>query len=581
MKTKILCLTILLFIIFPAAVSAGTIAMGQKCDSNADCISNDCEDSDIEIEKDDFCVCSTAKHCEDKYNTQAGETWECKDGTKMTHELHFCESNIGGTIKQINPIDSPENITAEAEKDKADKAAAETSAKQIDTTPPVMQVKIPGLKEWKSEKITPGQDTNISWLAEYITAVYSYMIVIGAIFAVIMLMVGGILYLTAGGTPVNVGTANKIMIGSVTGLVVLLASHLILQTINPNLTKLTALSIESVPDLTFQESIDAVYGGTPADAPITPSGASVTPGTPGKWRSQMLDKSVCGNIDNLNLSPDQRNQKLKQILQVWKKIGVDEGGAIYLRGGKKDCSSFTSNEPEWLGFVLYKAVLKGQSNVFSPELANSSCGKFLTTDLKQWLLKAKGKNDYYKVKDLKANSPEFVSAISGCLNQFRNEYKNLVQIPAGKNGLLCGDCGTTLVSLYHHCFDNRISSDQVKFGKGGNVRFTVETATIKKDPAPYVSKLKFGDVLRLKGIGHYVMYTGGMGLPFEIIEMGGGGSADTAMSSGKLANSNAGTSPLDLSAMRAHTNAIGFFKGTPSSGSITAWGVLDNPTLNK
>lgn len=87
-----------------------------------------------------------------------------------------------------------------------------------------LQVPIGGLK-------------NTTGLNQYIPAVYNYLIAIVGIVAIVMIMVGGLQYLTAGSSG-RVQEAKNRIIGAVIGLILALASYTILQTINPNLVKM-------------------------------------------------------------------------------------------------------------------------------------------------------------------------------------------------------------------------------------------------------------------------------------------------------------------------------------------------------
>lgn len=113
--------------------------------------------------------------------------------------------------------------------------------------PPRPEVPIPGI-DLKPVTCVPndggGYDCSVDWLAEYISGVYDYGLLIGGILAAIMIMAGGLIWLTSGGDVSKVANAKKILTGSITGLVLLFSSFLILQTINPDLVKKKALDIK-------------------------------------------------------------------------------------------------------------------------------------------------------------------------------------------------------------------------------------------------------------------------------------------------------------------------------------------------
>lgn len=86
----------------------------------------------------------------------------------------------------------------------------------------------------------------IPWIAIYIGAVYRYAVIIGSVIAVLVIMIGGIMYLLAGFDRKLVTTGQDMMKNATFGLILLLSSYLILNAINPNLVKLKPITVESV-----------------------------------------------------------------------------------------------------------------------------------------------------------------------------------------------------------------------------------------------------------------------------------------------------------------------------------------------
>ena len=96
----------------------------------------------------------------------------------------------------------------------------------------------------------PGGDKSINFdgttkpIGQYIQSIYTYAISIVGIAATIMLMVGGLTWLTAGGSGEKVGKARDIIFSSLTGLVLALTSYTILMMINPNLVNFKIQNID-------------------------------------------------------------------------------------------------------------------------------------------------------------------------------------------------------------------------------------------------------------------------------------------------------------------------------------------------
>ena len=83
----------------------------------------------------------------------------------------------------------------------------------------------------------------INWIGEYIGALYRYGVGLAVILAVIMIMLGGFMWLMSAGSPDKVGRAKEYITGALTGMFLALFSFLILYTINPRLVSLEGLSI--------------------------------------------------------------------------------------------------------------------------------------------------------------------------------------------------------------------------------------------------------------------------------------------------------------------------------------------------
>ena len=172
-------------------------------------------------------------------------------------------------------------------------------------------------EELKDDAVVSAETLAIPWIAEYIAGLYRYAVVIGAVIAVVVLIIGGFMYSTSAGRAGQVKKANDLMIGSMTGLVLLLGTYLFLGIINKDLTNLRAIEIEKVkridlPDYEFHEECKAIsdypphvlrntaQGKRPADYTLTEteygdrishfkliaSGGSAT----NRYRAKMLQK---------------------------------------------------------------------------------------------------------------------------------------------------------------------------------------------------------------------------------------------------------------------------------------------------
>ncbi|MBI2484185.1 hypothetical protein HYV71_03305 [Candidatus Uhrbacteria bacterium] len=102
-----------------------------------------------------------------------------------------------------------------------------------------------------------GELTNISAkdfaegksIPRYITAVYQWMVGIVTILAVIALMVGGVIWMLAGGSKGRMDTAKKTITNAIVGLVLALGSYLFLWTISPQLVQFKPILLPVVEEI--------------------------------------------------------------------------------------------------------------------------------------------------------------------------------------------------------------------------------------------------------------------------------------------------------------------------------------------
>lgn len=92
----------------------------------------------------------------------------------------------------------------------------------------------------------PNRYLLIPWIGQYIAAIYKYAIGIVGILSGIMIVVGGLLWLTAGGAADRISTAKSFIESSLVGLVIALTSYLLLYAINPKLTEFDSLRVRYI-----------------------------------------------------------------------------------------------------------------------------------------------------------------------------------------------------------------------------------------------------------------------------------------------------------------------------------------------
>jgi hypothetical protein len=236
---KILLLTLLILFFFPFTSNA--TELGNSCSTNADCSSGDCEDSDIDTDDDDYCVCQTAQNCATTYGGNASE-WSCEDGTTASHKLHFCKKSDGtnifpltneSVIKKVDDLERKKNKT-------------------LLFNPPKL-VALNKICVLESIETKEGDTASIPWIGQCVVGIYNYMLVFGTLIAVLFIVIGGIIYIVSAGNSSRASSGKKYITYSIYGLILLISSYVLLNTINPNLTNLNAIGINALSDASFEE----------------------------------------------------------------------------------------------------------------------------------------------------------------------------------------------------------------------------------------------------------------------------------------------------------------------------------------
>jgi hypothetical protein len=102
----------------------------------------------------------------------------------------------------------------------------------------------------------------IPFISQYVTAIYTYGLSIAGILGVLVLMAAGLLWLVSGGDNGKITTAKNLIIGSVTGLLLLVGLSLFLSFINPDLIKTKSIELESIDRKELEAEADIKLGNT-------------------------------------------------------------------------------------------------------------------------------------------------------------------------------------------------------------------------------------------------------------------------------------------------------------------------------
>jgi hypothetical protein len=441
---------------------------------------------------------------------------------------------------------------------------------------PQIKINIPGLNFSEPEVIKEGGTTFlvIPYLSEYIAQMYKYSVMLAGVVAVLIIIVGGFQFTISAGAADKKEAAKKRIGGALIGLLIATGSYTILYTINPDLVELKNLKIEYVGQKTISSiegELTELYGGDPNNnINYAYETAEIIDG---KYRSKMM--AACGAKNGFSLSSyTERQDRLLEIVKVWKKVGVDDGGAVYIRGSNASCTRFYI-DAGWVINVMANLYKK------SPDVLNIPEGNCLSSVKKAASLD--------RTQRGAIGVPLANECAKGPDKPWFTEYKRLAADRANAAGLLCGDCASVMRTMLFTCFDNSnytgnvndlfnpyrpagASYDPQKKKKvlktcrpRGKVDDSKYVFQLSKpgpaDIAKEISKLEFGDIIAWQntGGGHVFMYTGKKGLGFEILEMGGGGRSDISADWGKLAREHAKI-PWKISSMRVHRSAQSYLE---------------------
>ncbi len=124
----------------------------------------------------------------------------------------------------------------------------------------IPQITIPGSIFEESEETIVGQSytetdqetsrektiMSSTLLPRYIKAIYKYGIGISSFLALIMIVAGGLIWLTSAGSPDKIGKAKSIITSSIIGLVLLLGTYTMAQLVNPALLNFKPIKTEYI-----------------------------------------------------------------------------------------------------------------------------------------------------------------------------------------------------------------------------------------------------------------------------------------------------------------------------------------------
>ena len=222
-----------------------SFAASASCDSNADTGNT-------------ICTCDTGTTSIEASGTSMTEV-ECNSSCETLHATKYTFDQCEGVDANGDPLFS--NINQANVTPTLSEALANAEESFI---VPSLNVQIPGFSGFSvPTKTADGKFSTVNFLAEYINALYGWVIGAAALVAVVMMMLGGLQYVLSRGKSKYIEKAKTRITNAITGLVLLLAAYNIAFLIDPNTTTLKSLNITYVEGLEYfppdgEEESDAI-----------------------------------------------------------------------------------------------------------------------------------------------------------------------------------------------------------------------------------------------------------------------------------------------------------------------------------
>ena len=175
--------------------------------------------------------------------------------------------------------------------------------------------------------VTPSKGTGA--IANYIKGIYGFAIGIVGIVAALVIMMGGVMWITAGGNTSRIENAKSWITAALTGLVIALSSYAILYTVNPDLVNLRTrtmdLDLEERPEFNLSS-----YGCSWEISQSCPnSGKSQEMTNTEKYCGEKPDPAGAGTPEDYNICccpPDVGNENSEGESCLGDETPCHEGG---------------------------------------------------------------------------------------------------------------------------------------------------------------------------------------------------------------------------------------------------------------
>ena len=193
--------------------------------------------AETQCKTDPYCLCGFADPAKDSIDsTNTVDTTTCYkvcEELKSDTYMYSC----AGEVKGQGNIGVLENPTVTQEKQ--------------EPYIPALSVPIPGLDLENSVSSNPEGHIVTNMIGLYVNAVFSYAIILAALVGVLMFVIAGFQYMTAGGSQKNVTKAKERMRNTTVGIVLLFACYSLAFLLDPRTTKFDPLTLQNVEAIEY------------------------------------------------------------------------------------------------------------------------------------------------------------------------------------------------------------------------------------------------------------------------------------------------------------------------------------------
>ncbi len=147
----------------------------------------------------------------------------------------------------------------------------------------------------------PGERPALTDFRLYVARFYTFSIGASILIAVMMMMIGGVIWLTSAGNPGRISTAKEYIVNSLIGVVLLLGAYTIVQAVNPKLVNLNDPNLPPIPSFGI-----CIVTGAPKSPEITDATHTCT----------VLDLPGCEKVEGDFVTKESCGQRCRQYSSI-------------------------------------------------------------------------------------------------------------------------------------------------------------------------------------------------------------------------------------------------------------------------